>query len=334
MGKVAIGHVAEAAGVSKTTISNYFNAPEKISPAVRARIGVAIETLGYVRSDAARQLRAGRSTVIGYVVFEVGNTYFSDIAQAVEQRAAEAGLHVLIANNAADRKRERAYLDLFAAQQVRGVIVAPLDNIEPQLETLRKRGIPSVMTGRKAETSSQPSVSVDDALGGYLAAKHLIGRGCKSLAFVGGPLDLQQIHERLQGAAKAVGEAEDVVLEIHTVEERTVAAGRTAAAQLVNRPAAKIPDGIFAANDFLGIGLIDGIHKSTRLRVPNDIAVIGFDDLDVAASGAVPLTTMHTPPFDYGRAIVELLLSELGELPAPETRHIVFEPTLIQRASS
>ncbi len=334
MRRVAITDVASAAGVSKTTVSNFYNAPHKLSEPVRARVAAAIQSLGYVRSDAARQLRAGGSTVIGHLTIDIGSVWFSEVANEVEKLAAEAGFHVLVANTAGSRERERQYLELFAGQQVRGVIVAAQGDVDAQLQKLRGLGIPFVLTGRKSESPSQASVSVDDRAGGYLAVKHLIERGKRRICFVGGPLDIRQVNDRFHGASQAVRETPEATLEIVLVEERTLPEGRNAAQTLLNRGPERIPDGIFAANDLLAIGLLDGILRDGRLKVPEDIAVIGYDDLEIGSTNSVPVSTIHTSPRAYGRAAINLLLQQFDVAGNAEQRHVVFEPQLIARSST
>lgn len=334
MSRVVSKDVAIEAGVSKTTVSNYFNSPEKLSPDVAERVRGAIEKLGYIRNDVARQLRAGRSNVIAYVVFEVSNTYFSDVADAIERRAAEAGLFVIVGNNNGDRDRESAYLELFEAQGVRGIIIAPTGHVEQTLDAIRKRGTPSVMTGVLAEMPDQPSVSVENARGGYLAAQHLLAIGRRHLAFLGGPLDIRQISDRFLGASQAVSETPGATLEVYPVDERSIQSGMRSARRILDTEPARRPDGVFAANDLLGIGLVDGLLQNSDLKIPEDVAIIGFDDLDIGNTGLIPLSTIRTPHEDFGRVAVELLLAELGELPARSERHVVFEPELVVRAST
>ncbi|WP_115787622.1 LacI family DNA-binding transcriptional regulator [Arthrobacter silvisoli] len=334
MGRVAITDVASAAGVSKTTVSNFYNAPHKLSEPVRARVSAAIQSLGYVRSDAARRLRAGSSTVIGHLTIEIGSAWFSEVANEVEKLAAEAGFHVLVANTAGNKERERQYLELFAAQQVRGVIVASQGDVEPQLQKLQGFGIPFVLTGQKSESPFQASVSVDDRAGGYLAVKHLIERGKRRICFVGGPLEIRQVSDRFHGASQAVSETPKATLEIVLVEERTLSEGRNVAQKLLSRGPERVPDGIFAANDLLAIGLLDGILRDGRLGVPEDVAVIGYDDLEVGSTNSVPVSTIHTSPRAYGRAAINLLLQQFDGPGNTEQRHVVFEPQLIIRSST
>ncbi|RIQ20173.1 LacI family DNA-binding transcriptional regulator, partial [Jiangella rhizosphaerae] len=167
--KVGIREVAALAGVSSGTVSHYLNHPDRVSAEKAARIERAVETLGFVPNSSARQLRLGRSDAIAFLAPDVSNPYFSTIAEGVERRASEAGLTVFIANSHADRDREDAYLRMFGQHRVRGLLVASFEPIEERLAGLRARGTPSVLLRRPGRGSAQPSVAVDDVLGGRLA---------------------------------------------------------------------------------------------------------------------------------------------------------------------
>ncbi|WP_238005417.1 substrate-binding domain-containing protein [Dactylosporangium sp. AC04546] len=325
--------MAHQAGVSMGTVSHYLNHPSRVSAEKAKRIQDAIDRLGFVRNNAGRQLRLGHSTTIAYIVPDVSNPFFATIAEGAEQRAAQAGLSMFIANSAGDPAREESYLDLFEEYGVRGMLVASPRSIEARLAAIRERGTPSVLVGRKAGSAAQPSVSIDDVSGGYLAARHLIEIGCGHIAFVGGPLGVRQVADRLQGASNAVREAGSVTLEVIDVEPRVITTGHKIAAQLIDRPAQRRPDGVFAVNDLLGIGLIQTLVTG-GLRVPEDIAVVGYDDIEYAENSLVPLTSVRAPHEEFGIAALDLLLAVLDEAPAPAETHRVFAPDLVVRQST
>ena len=332
MAKVGIREVATLADVSLGTVSHYLNHPDRVSEEKARRIADAIEQLGFVRNNAGRQLRLGQSSAIAYIVPDVSNPFFATIAEGVEQRATEAGLAVFIANSSRDRAREDAYLELFEEHGVRGMLVASPRAIEDRLAAARTRGTPSVLVGQKSSSPAQPSVSIDDVSGGYLAAKHLIEGGCRRLAFVGGPLDIRQVGDRLQGASDAVREAPGVTLEVINVHERVIAEGHAVAQALVDRDPAQRPDGIFAVNDLLAIGLAQTL-VTNGVIVPDDIALVGYDDIEYAENALVPITSVRPPHEDFGVAAVELLLGVLSDDPPAETQ-VVFTPELRVRESS
>ena len=197
-GPITIRDVAALAGVSVTTVSNFFNHPGRMTAATRARVASAVETLGFSPNDAARSLRRGRSTVVGYLSFELASARTPAITTAMGDRLAEAGMHLLSAVDGGDPARERAYLDLFERQRIAGLVVTPVTDLEPYLARLRRAGLPSVLSAQRAGDPDQPSVSVDHRHGGRLAAEHLLATGRRRLGFVADTLDLHQVAERFQ----------------------------------------------------------------------------------------------------------------------------------------
>ncbi|MFW8745769.1 LacI family DNA-binding transcriptional regulator, partial [Mesorhizobium japonicum] len=151
---------------------NALNHPEQVSSTALARIRTAIDELGYVRNDAARVLRAGRSSTIGLVVLDVRNPFFTDVARGAEDEAARHGLSVILGNTGEDQGREAAYLALFEEQRVRGVLISPYASVDTRLHRLRDRGIGAVLVDRQGADRSFSSVAVDDVAGGRIAAEH------------------------------------------------------------------------------------------------------------------------------------------------------------------
>lgn len=334
MAVVSVKDVAERAGVSVGTVSNVMNHPEKVSDAAVARVTAAIDELGFIRNDAARQLRDGRSKTIGLVVLDVRNPFFTDVARGAEDKAADAGLTVTLGNSDENTEREATYLDLFEQQRVHGVLISPYADITDRLRRLRQRGIPAVLVDRTSPDLSFSSVSVDDIAGGRLAAEHLIAQGRRRLAFIGGPLEIRQVSDRLEGARQAVAVNPDVSLEVLAVDALSVLAGRTAGSELVKRAPADRPDAIFAANDLVAMGVLQALMMQGRgVRVPDEIALIGYDDIDFASAAVVPLSSIRQPSALMGQTAVEILLEEAADADA-EARQVVFQPELVVRAST
>ncbi|MGN6743627.1 MAG: LacI family DNA-binding transcriptional regulator [Amnibacterium sp.] len=328
---ISVRDVAERAGVSVGTVSNVLNSPGKVAPATTERVLAAIDELGFVRNDAARQLRAGSSRSIGLLVLDVGNPFFTDVARGAEERAQEAGLSVLLANTDQDRRRESAYLDLFEEQRVRGVLITPVDDdVTVRLERLRRHGIPSVLVDRLATSDGFSSVSVDDVAGGRLAAQHLLDTGRRRLLFVGGPRELRQVRDRVTGARQAVEAVAGASLEVMDLPSLTMLDGVSAGRRVVGLD--RKPDGVLAVNDLVALGLLQGVGLLGGLRVPEDIAIVGYDDIDFAAAAAVPITSVRQPRDRIGAEALELLLLELeGD---EVHRQIVFQPELVVRDST
>jgi LacI family transcriptional regulator len=334
MAMVSVRDVAEHAGVSVGTVSNVMNHPDKVSAATVARVQAAIDELGFIRNDAARQLRDGRSTTIGLVVLDVRNPFFTDLARGAEDRAAAAGMTVILGNSDESTERESTYLDLFEQQRVHGVLISPYAEITGRLQRLRSRGIPVVLVDRTSEDLSFSSVSVDDVAGGRLAVAHLLEQGRRRIAYVGGSM-IRQVSDRLEGARQAVSGHPDASIEVIDIPGLTVIAGREAGNAILARPADARPDAVFAANDLVAMGVLQALMMQGQggLRVPQDIALIGYDDIDFASAAVVPLTSIRQPSALIGQTAVELLLAEAAD-PGVEPTHVVFTPELVVRAST
>lgn len=328
----SIRDVAHRAGVSVGTVSNVLNDSPRVSPVTVERVRAAIVELGYVRNEAARQLRAGRSSSVGLVVLDVRNPFFTDVARGAEDEASRAGLSIILGNSDEDVARESSYLDLFEEQRVHGILISPYGDIEGRLAQLRHRGTPVVLVDRESRDAGVSSVSVDDAAGGRLAVAHLLATGRRRIAFVGGaPGAIRQVADRLAGAQRAIAEVEGATLEVIPTSGLTVLEGRRIGDELAAR--AHRPDAVFAANDLVAVGLLQALVMSGLLRVPQDIALIGFDDIDFASATVVPLSSIRQPRHEIGATALRILREEAMEPDLPP-RRIVFQPELVVRASS
>ncbi|MDR6905539.1 LacI family transcriptional regulator [Agromyces sp. 3263] len=334
MPAASIRDVAQHAGVSVGTVSNVLNRPDEVSAESIARVSRAIEELGYVRNDAARKLRAGVSTTVGFVVLNGQNPFFNDVVRGAEDEASRHNIAVLYGNTDEDVARERLYLDLFEEQQVRGVLISPYGDIQPRLERLRARGIPAVLVDRFGGSSRFSSVSVDSVAGGRMAVEHLIDTGRRRIAFVGGPFDIRQVNDRLAGARVAAENAAvPVEVEVVATGAMTVDEGVAAGARIVSRPRGEWPDALFAANDLIALGLLQSLVVGGRMLVPDEIAIIGFDDISFAAAAAVPLSSMRQPSGMIGRTALRILLEETADRELIP-RQTVFLPELVVRRST
>ncbi|MFF2486322.1 LacI family DNA-binding transcriptional regulator [Microbacterium sp. NPDC058062] len=331
---VSIRDVAQRAGVSVGTVSNVLNRPGEVSAESADRVTRAIEELGYVRNDAARKLRAGVSTTVGFVVLDGQNPFYNDVVRGAEDEATRHGIAILYGNTDEDHRRESLYLDLFEEQQVRGLLIAPYGDVTKRLERLRERGIAAVLVDRFSGDGRFSSVSVDSVAGGRLAVEHLIEGGRRRIAFVGGPFDIRQVNDRLAGARVAAENAGDHVdLEVVATSAMTVEEGVAAGTRIISRPRRDWPDALFAANDLLALGLLQSLVVDGRMLVPDDIAIIGFDDISFAGAAAVPLSSIRQPSRMIGRTALRIVLEEATD-PDSIARQTVFPPELVVRAST
>ncbi|MCW4466326.1 LacI family transcriptional regulator [Glutamicibacter sp. MNS18] len=331
---ISVRDVAREAGVSVGTVSNVLNRPQMVAPATVAKVTAVIEQLGFVRNDAARQLRAGRSHSFGLVVLDARNPFFMDITHGAQERALANGYTVLMGASDDKKSSESRLLELFDEQRVAGVLITPVDTDLSRLWKIRESGTPVVLVDRGSGDRSFSSVSVDDVEGGRLAAAHLVDGGRRRIAFVGGPLEIEQVAHRLDGARSVVAGTSDAVLQVYETTSLSVLEGRRVGEKLAALPENKRPDAVFAANDLLALGVLQALVMTGKLAVPEDIALVGYDDIAFTESAVVPISSIRQPAEEIGRTAVDLLLRE-AEAGADAVREqFVFAPKLVVRASS
>ena len=330
---ISIKDVARHAGVSVGTVSNVINRPNLVSADIRARVSAAIDELGYVRSETARQLRAGRSRIMAMLVLDIANPFFVDVARGAERAARDAGLGVMLCNSGQNPIAEAEYLSMFAEQRVRGVLITPSDGNGANIAAFRRYKIPYVMVDRVGPAEESCSVSVDDVTGGELAARHLIHAGHRHIAYISGPVTLPQCRDRRAGAAAAVAAAglPPSALTVLEVEQMTVASGRDAGSRLLGL--AERPTGVFCVNDLVALGVLQSMFAA-GIRVPEEASIVGYDDIEFAAAAAVPLTSVRQPAVRMGHTAAELLIEETGGAAGHRHRRLIFQPELVVRASS
>ena len=330
----SVKDVAALAGVSLGTVSNVLNRPEMVTPQTRSRVEDAMRQLAFVRNESARQLRAGRSSSLAYVMLDARNPFFTDVARGIEGVAEDAGLSLYLCNSDQRAERERLYLTRLEQQRVQGVLITPADLDSSLLSELPRRGTPVVIVDRTGPAGTHCTVGVDDELGGRIAVEHLLESGHERVAFVGGPSELGQVRDRLRGARAGWDEAgrDPAALRVLETDGLTVAEGSRAAQWIVGTSRRSRPTAVFCANDLLALGVLQG-GLALGLRVPEDLAVVGYDDIDFAAAAAVPLTSVRQPRRDLGRRATQLLLDETSN-PDHEHEQVCFTPDLVARAST
>jgi LacI family transcriptional regulator len=334
---VSMKDVAALAGVSLGTVSNVLNSPDIVAEPTRRRVELAIAKLGWIPNEPARQLRAGRSRSIGMIVMDIANPFYTDLVIGAENCVQERGYSVQVGNSAQEADRENAQLLVLMQQRVRGVLLAPIWGIDERVRQLKLRGIPVVLLDRAGNQSDFCSVSTDDVEGGRLAVQHLLDQGHTTIAVVGGPGNLQQVRDRRLGAELATSR-QDGSARLLTIStpHLDVEAGVRTAEEIVLMPSNERPTAVFAANDLLAIGLLQGF-VTAGLRVPDDMAIVGYDDIAFAAAAAVPLSSVRQPRLAIGYRAAELLFDEIAAADRDEShdhQQIRFTPELVVRRSS
>ncbi|MDE3722923.1 LacI family DNA-binding transcriptional regulator [Nocardiopsis sp. N85] len=324
--------MARQAGVSVATVSNVLNRPEIVAPATRDRVRDTIDDLGYRPNQAARQLSSGHGTAVGLVLFDVRNPFLTGVARGAEDHLHTVGRTVVLCNTDVDPAKEERYLEMLLQQQAQGVLVTPAALSREWVERTRERGLRLVLFHNSTDHPDVCSVAVDDVMGGELAGTHLLARGHERIVCVTGPAHMRQSVDRLAGcrrAAALAGRSEESV-EVVETGAFTLEQGRRAGERILASPRPRTA--VFCANDLLALGVMQALTRAGR-RIPDDVAVVGFDDIESAATAGIPLTSVHVDGHALGTAAAKLLVEEVED---PDHRHrrLSFTPHLVERASS
>jgi LacI family transcriptional regulator len=329
--RVTIAHVAGLAGVSPTTVSHVLSGKRLVGEATRERVQAAIHELEYRPNSAARQLRTNRSHMVAAIVPDIVNAYYSELTRGLADAVGADEYGTYVCNTDGHLERERTFVHDVLDRGVDGVVMASL-NVDAQNYSIPIQfGTPVVCVGgRRAGDTSVDLVTVDDLAGSRAATAHLLARGARRVAMIQGPVG--------GGEARVQGYREQLIEAGHEVDpgllvrgDWTRTGGRAAMTTLMRlRPR---PDAVFCANDLTAIGAMDAA-RTLGLRVPDDVRLVGFDDVDAATIVSPPLTTVQNPSYDTGRRAGELLMSRIvGAYDGPG-RTLVLPCPLIERDSA
>jgi LacI family transcriptional regulator len=339
MRSITIRDVAQRAGVSVGTVSNALNQPGIVAAETRRHIFKAIDETGYIRNSAARQLRGLRSPAIGLVVLDIDNPFFTDVARGVDAVASTVDHLLILCSSGGARSREDQQLRLLEEQRVTGVLMTPTGRRASAFhDKVRARGTPIVLLDRRSTRRDQCSVAVDDVEGGQLAARHLVELGHTRVAFINGPCGITQFKDRRAGFVAALADAGLTLSVTNDIEMSTVTPAITAAIADGEAAAKKVllqrkpPTAIFCGNDLFALGAEHAILESGR-RLPEDVALIGYDDVPFAALAFVPLTSVRQPSYELGHRGARLLLDEASGI-SHRHEHVTFTPELVVREST
>jgi LacI family transcriptional regulator len=329
--RVTIEDVARAAGVSRQTVSRAINDLDEISPATRERVLRVAKEMRYRPSAIARGLATQRTRSLGLVVTDVANPFFADVTRGVEQVAYAAGYTVLLCNTDEDAEREEAVLRALEERWVDGVVLCSSRLDRDALCSAVARQPAAVLVNRQLEGGEAHAVLIDDEAGGREAARHLMRDGRRVFGLLTGPVTSYGARRRTAGFHAALAEAG---LAHETDRERpcppTVAGGLESGRDLLG--AHPEVTAVFCFNDLVAVGALQACAGLGR-RVPDDVAVIGFDDIPLAALVTPSLTTCRVPRHKLGAEATRLLLDEVEDR-TDEHAEVVFRPELIVRASA
>jgi len=334
-GRPTLEEVAVRAGVGRGTVSRVINGSPRVSDRAKAAVEAAIAELGYVPNRAARALAGNRTDAIALVIPEpetrlFAEPYFSDIIRGIGAELADTDMQLLLTLIRTPKERAR-FAQYLAAHRVDGVLLVSVHEDDPLPDLLEQLEMPAVLNGRRSDLESVSYVDADNVGGARAAVAHLLERGRRAVATITGPLDMYVARSRLDGYRQAVREAgADGSEELVVAGDFTEEGGRRAMRELLaRRPDV---DGVFAASDLMAAGARAVLREAGR-AVPDDVALVGFEDSAIARHMDPPLTSIRQPTEEMGRTMARVLLEEIAERAAVR-RHVVLATELVRRESA
>lgn len=342
--KTTILDVARLAKVSASTVSNLLNGrDERMRPSTKERIEKAISELNYRPNHAARGLKVGSAHLIGLIVPSVANPFFGIFARYVEETALESGYQVLLGNSGRDPEREQRYAEELWGYGVRGIILGSSPENFDHFSALLERGLQVVAFERPLQQNDQysiDSVGVDNVQGAYLAVNHLISLGHRRIGFLSGSIRTVNRQDRLDGYRQALEEAgipyDETLIwrgvsDVDFGDAETIDMGKHGTCELLSRE--NPPSALFAINDMVAFGAYAGARDLGR-QVPDDISIVGFDDIALAEIVNPPLTTVRQPIEEIAKSAVNSLLERIQDMQVQPAGHVGLMPELIVRSST
>lgn len=328
----SIKDVALRARVSTTTVSHVVNHTRFVSDKVRAEVEAAIRELGYVPSAVARSLKSNTTKTIGMLIPNCSNPYFAEIVRSVEDHCFGAGYTLILCNTDDDPHRQGVYLQVLSEKRIDGMIIISTGEDEALRRLLQGLPIPTVLLDREIDEIHCDLVETAHLQGGLMATQHLIDLGHRRIACLAGPADLNPSAQRITGWRTALAQsgltAQAADLLWHS--DFSSQGGFTTMQSILASP--QPPTAVFVCNDLMGIGALSAAHEA-GVRVPQDMSLIGFDDIELARFASPALTTIAQPKHRIGVTAVDMLLERIqgGRVQA---RQVLLQPNLVVRHST
>jgi LacI family transcriptional regulator len=326
--KPSLRDVAKHAHVSVGTVSNVLHRPQQVSEETRQKVRNAIDMLGFIPNEIMRS-SAKDSQVIGLILPLSNNPFYEELAQGIEDAVSKEGLRVLIGYSREDEAIELHLLSAMVDAGFKGVILTPVGARNQVFEKFIDKNIRVGYISQTDELVDQCSVSIDQVRGGYIGIEFLAKLGHKKIVWVSGPAHHHQSNQRFVGIAAAATEF-NLQLNVVTSPSLDFLSGEHIAPQILK---AGLPDAIFAGNDSLGLGIMNYFYKH-GIRVPEDVSVIGFDNVSYAESALVPLTTVSQTPYQLGFTMGSQMIAEIEAKAGHIHQHVIFQPQIVERAST
>jgi LacI family transcriptional regulator len=327
-----IKDVAKRAGVAPITVSRCINNSGYCSAETRARVEAAIAELGFVPNRLASGLRSKRTNTLALVLTDITNPYFTTIARGVEDIASDAGYTVIFCNTDESVSKEQMYVQMLLERRVDGILLVPAQSTPNSVALIQKHKIPVVVLDRRVPNIKTDLVRCDSEEGAYQLTRLLLSMGHRVIALINGPVSVSTAQDRLNGYRRALSEAgisENLWQEYQGSFTQESGCEMTRQA-FANTPK---PTALFATNNFIAYGALKALGEM-RLHVPEDVAVVGFDDLPPALVAFPFLTVAVQPAYEMGKKAIEILLHKLSSLPSDHFEELILPAEIVVRQSS
>ncbi|ELY6213486.1 ribose operon transcriptional repressor RbsR [Cronobacter dublinensis] len=324
--------VARLAGVSTSTVSHVINKDRFVSDAIRVRVEDAIRTLNYAPSALARSLKLNQTRTIGMLITASSNPFYSELVRGVERSCFERGYSLVLCNTEGDEQRMNRNLETLLQKRVDGLLLLCTETHQPSPAIMtRYPAIPTVMMDWSPFDGDSDVIQDNSLLGGDIATRHLIEKGFTRIACVTGPLDKTPARLRLEGYRAAMQRAGLAVPEgYEVIGDFEFGGGLRAMQSLLALP--EPPQAVFMGNDAMAVGAYQALYQA-GLRIPQDIALVGYDDIELARYMTPPLTTIHQPKDELGELAIDVLIHRMAQ-PELQQQRLQLTPVLMERGSA
>ncbi|GJL38271.1 transcriptional regulator RbsR [Enterobacter hormaechei] len=320
------------AGVSTSTVSHVINKDRFVSDAIREKVESAIKALNYAPSALARSLKINQTRTIGMLITASTNPFYSELVRGVERSCFERGYSLVLCNTEGDEQRMNSNLETLMQKRVDGLLLLCTETHQPSREILQRYpSVPTVMMDWAPFDGDSDLIQDNSLLGGDMATQYLINKGHTHIACIAGPLDKTPARLRLEGYRDAMARAGLTILDGNEIIGNFEFSGGFEAMQMLLALEVR-PQAVFICNDAMAVGAYLALYQA-GLRVPQDIAIVGYDDIELAQYMTPPLTTIHQPKDELGELAIDVLIHRISD-PTQQQQRLQLTPVLMERGSA
>ncbi len=320
------------AGVSTSTVSHVINKDRFVSEAIREKVESAIKALNYAPSALARSLKINQTRTIGMLITASTNPFYSELVRGVERSCFERGYSLVLCNTEGDEQRMNSNLETLMQKRVDGLLLLCTETHQPSREILQRYpSVPTVMMDWAPFDGDSDLIQDNSLLGGDMATQYLINKGHTHIACIAGPLDKTPARLRLEGYRDAMARAGLTIHDGNEIIGNFEFSGGYEAMQMLLALEVR-PQAVFICNDAMAVGAYLALYQA-GLRVPQDIAIVGYDDIELARYMTPPLTTIHQPKDELGELAIDVLIHRISD-PTQQQQRLQLTPVLMERGSA